>query len=245
MIADSHCHLDYYDSSELPSIVNALQYLQTISTKLEEFDKLRDICDKYKNVYCSVGIHPNNVKAEDKNCISELVKLASYEKVISIGETGLDYHYNFSDRLLQQEIFRIHIQAAEQLGLPIVVHSREAEEDTIKILEAEVKKSSVILHSFASSYELFEAALRNNWYVSFSGIVTFKNAEVIQEVARKTPDDKILIETDAPYLAPVPKRGKRNYPEYIIHTMEFLKKLRNQENLESIIMQNFLNVFKS
>jgi TatD DNase family protein len=249
MIADSHCHLDFYKDEEIADIIeNAhkvnIKYLHTISTKLEEFDNIINICKSYKNIYCSVGIHPNNVKSEDKNYISELINLAKHEKVISIGESGLDYYHNFTDKILQQDIFKLHIKVAEHYNLPVIVHSRDAEEDTIKILESEVKKVPIILHSFASSEILFEAALKNNWYVSFSGIVTFKNANNIQEIAKRVPDDKLLIETDAPYLAPVPKRGKKNYPEFIIHTMDFLKNLRNQPDLDKIIMKNFLNVFK-
>lgn len=250
VLFDSHCHLDLYQYDEIAQIVSrcrclSINFLHTIAVCLENHDALVKICNSNPGVYCSVGVHPNNVLENKSNLFDQIIKLASDKCVISIGETGLDYHYNKTPKLDQHEAFISHIKAAKCLGLPLVVHSRNAEEDTISILESEIKNYEipVILHSFASSDLLFEAALKNDWYVSFSGIVTFKNAKHVADIAKKVPNNRILVETDAPYLAPVPKRGKTNYPDFILYTIDFLKKLRLQQNLDEIMMQNFFRVF--
>ncbi|WP_041917493.1 TatD family hydrolase [Neorickettsia sennetsu] len=251
MIFDSHCHLLFYGKEAIKDIVeeakrNGVGVLHNIATKLSEVEDLLSISEQFSNVYCSVGVHPNHVE-HCESLKETLISLATHEKVISIGETGLDYYYDYTTKKVQQESFREHIRAALESNLPLVVHSRNAETDTVRILETELSDSRtpVILHSFASSRELFEAAIRNAWYVSFSGIVTFKNATEVQKIAVEVPLDRMLIETDAPYLSPVPFRGKTNYPSYIVHILKHISKLRRIENVElsTKLMENFLRVF--
>lgn len=255
MIADSHCHLTLYPKEDIQKIIeearkNNINILHTIATSLQEYEELMRICSEYKGIYCSIGIHPNNITETDANCGERIIELAKHEKVISIGETGLDYYrkpdLNEAQKQLQQLVFKEHIKAAIRLKLPLVIHAREADEDVARILIANIKNKEVpvILHSFASGRSLFEAALQEGWYVSFSGIVTFNNAKEIQQIAKKTPKDRLLIETDAPYLAPTPMRGKKNYPHFINYTMGFLKTLRADPNLDEAIMENFMRVFK-
>lgn len=251
MICDSHCHLLFYPKEEIPEIVrsareNGVGILHNISTKLSETDDLLALCEEFPDIYCSVGVHPNY--AELDNLLDQkLISLGAHRNVISIGETGLDYYYNYTSQKTQKKAFATHIKAALELNLPVVVHSRNAEKDTADILEAELgnSKIAVILHSFASSRELFEAAMKHSWYVSFSGIVTFKNASEIQQIAREVPIERMLIETDAPYLAPVPMRGKKNYPSYIVHVLSYLSFLRGmeKEELSERLLKNFLTVF--
>ncbi|AHX11296.1 hydrolase, TatD family protein [Neorickettsia helminthoeca str. Oregon] len=252
MIFDSHCHLIFYQEDELEGIVadaqsNGVKILHTIATRLSEYEELIATCERFSDVYCSIGVHPNHVDA-GRQAYQDIINLAAHPKVISVGETGLDYYYNHTAKEDQRISFIEHIKAATDLNLPIIVHSRNAEADTIKILETESKDSGipVILHSFASSRELFEAAVRNSWYLSFSGILTFKNALEIQQIARETPLNRILIETDAPYLAPVPVRGQRNYPVHVLHVLRYLSSLRdmNLEKLSHILLENFFNAFR-
>ncbi|ACT69342.1 hydrolase, TatD family [Neorickettsia risticii str. Illinois] len=251
MIFDSHCHLLFYKKEAIKDIVeeakrNGVGILNNIATKLSEVEDLLSLSEQFSNVYCSVGVHPNHV-AQCESLKETLISLATHEKVISIGETGLDYHYEYTAKKAQQESFREHIRAALESNLPLVVHSRNAETDTARILETELSNSrtSVILHSFASSRELFEAAIRNSWYVSFSGIVTFKNATEVQKIAVEVPLDRMLIETDAPYLSPVPLRGKTNYPSHVVHVLKYISKLRRieSEELSTKLMENFLRAF--
>lgn len=248
MLVDSHCHLDYFTPQEISALIERakekeVNVLQTICTKLSAFNKIQYIINEHDNIYASVGIHPNEV--EKIPTVEQLVSLTKHKKVISIGETGLDYYYDYSPPELQQASFKVHIEASRITNLPLVIHSRNADKDMIHILEKEYNKGkfSAIMHSFSSSKELYKAALELGFYISFSGIVTFKNAQTIQEIASITPNNRILIETDSPYLAPHPNRGKKNEPSFITHTAKKLNELRNCNNIDKITTINFFKLF--
>ncbi|MBQ4874964.1 MAG: TatD family hydrolase [Rickettsiaceae bacterium H1] len=248
MLIDSHCHLNHFLKQEIPLILGRAQskkisLVQTICTKISEFEEILNIVESYENVFASVGIHPNNTN--ETTTVEELVNLSEHPKVISIGETGLDYYYENSPREIQQKSFIIHIEAARMTDLPLVIHSRDADEDMIKILSEEYAKGkfTAVMHSFASSEKLSDFALSLGFYLSFSGIVTFKNASDIQKIASKTPKNRILIETDSPYLAPVPQRGKKNEPAFVTHVAEKLNKLKNCDDILNITHSNFFNLF--
>lgn len=251
MLIDSHCHLNYFTKVELPEILanaynNNVEIIQTICTRLDEVDYLKALADKNTNIYCSIGVHPNEAINYQDTTSKQLIKLANHPKVISLGETGLDYYYEKSSPSVQKQLFSEHIEAARELNLPIVIHSRAADEDMINILKAQMKLGSFggVLHSFTSSSALCNVALELGFYISFSGIVTFKNAIELQNIAKTIPSNRILIETDAPYLSPVPKRGKRNEPAFLKYTLDFLSNLRNETNLEQITTENFFELFK-
>ncbi len=230
MLVDTHCHLDFPDfSEERDAIVEnaestGIARMVTISTRVKRFDAIRAIAEAYPSVYCSVGTHPHNAGEERGISVEEIVALAEYGKCVAIGEAGLDYHYDKAPRDAQAEGFRIHIDAARRTGLPLVIHARSADGDVAQILEEETGKGAFpfILHCFSSGRALAEAGVRLGGYVSFSGILTFKNSEELRGIARDMPRDRLLVETDAPYLAPVPHRGKRNEPALVRHTAEVL-----------------------
>jgi TatD DNase family protein len=192
----------------------------TISTRVARFAGLLAIAERYSNVFCSVGTHPHNAAEEPDVTTAQLVELAAHPKVVAIGEAGLDFHYDKSPRDIQRASFIRHIAAARLTGLPLVIHARSADEDMIAILETESGKGAFpfILHCFSSGPELAEAGVKLGGYVSFSGIVTFKTSEALRAIAATVPHDRLLVETDAPYLAPVPHRGKRNEPAFVAHT---------------------------
>ncbi len=252
-IVDSHCHLDYPPLCEdLKTVLQraddaGVKLMVTISTRVREFDKLQKIVEAHDNVFCSIGTHPHNAHEELDITAEHLVELASHEKVVAIGEAGLDYHYDNSPREAQAQGFRTHIAAARETGLPLVIHSREAEDDTIKILEEEMEIGSFkpLLHCFSSKPYLATRGVELGAYVSFSGIVTFKSAKDIHQAAIEAPSDRILVETDAPYLAPVPHRGKKNEPAFTRHTLEHVANLRNisPEEMAKTTTQNFLRLF--
>lgn len=253
MLIDSHCHLDFDVLHD--DIENVLARAReagvdgcvTISTRVKNFDAIKAIAEAHDNVWCSVGTHPHNAHEELDISTAQLVALAEHPKCVAIGEAGLDYHYDSSPRDAQAEGFRNHIGAARITGLPLVIHSRAADEDMIAILEEETGKGAFpfILHCFSSGKELAKRGLELGGYLSFSGIVTFKNAVEIQEVAASAPANRILVETDAPYLAPTPHRGKPNQPSYVRHTAEKLAELRSV-SLDSVAIQttaNFAHLF--
>ena len=251
MIIDSHCHLDYFQENERAEIIKRAQekgigILHTICTKLSEADKIINIAKQHDNVYASVGIHPNEVANEQPIDTEKFITFTKQKKVISIGETGLDYHYGHDSSIIQKKSFITHMEIARATGLPLVIHSRDADEDMIMLLEQEYKKGEfkAIMHSFASSEKLCDAALALGFYISFSGIVTFKNAQSIQKIALKVPNDRLLVETDAPYLAPAPYRGQRNEPAFVQHVVEYLCSLRKCDNVGTITTDNFLNLFR-
>ncbi len=229
-LVDSHCHLDFPAFAEdLDAVIGRARdagvgAMVTICTHLSRFDQVRAIAEAYDDVTCTVGVHPHEAGPEGQRDPERLIELARHDKVVGIGETGLDYHYEHSPRAQQQVSFRAHIGAARATGLPVVVHTREAEADTLSILREEWERGPFtgVLHRFSSSRALAEAAIELGLYVSFSGIVTFQAADELRETAAVLPLDRILVETDAPYLAPVPRRGKRNEPAYVVHTAALL-----------------------
>lgn len=230
MLVDSHCHLDFPDfESERDAIVAraadaGVGRMVTICTRVRRFPSILAIAEQYNEVYCSVGTHPHNAAEEVDVTCEELVTLSRHPKVVAIGEAGLDYFYDHAPRDIQAKGFRTHIAAARETGLPLVIHSRDADDDMIAILEEEMGKGAFpfILHCFSSGQKLADAGVRLGGYISFSGILTFRKSEELRAIARTVPRDRLLVETDAPYLAPMPFRGKRNEPAYVAHTAAVL-----------------------
>ena len=257
---DSHCHLDLIDLSDfnnqMSNIIesakeNNITDILSISVDLDSLPRILETASIYPNVYASVGLHPCH-SPEITTSVDELVTLSENSKIIAIGETGLDYHMNYGSDPLnddfnwQRERFRSHIQAAIKTQKPLIIHTRDAREDVISILDEEnASQAGGIMHCFVEDLETAEKALEMGFYISFSGIVTFKNARDIQAVAKMVPDDRILIETDSPYLAPVPKRGKKNQPAYVRYIAEFLAELRGTsvEEFAEITHNNYYRLF--
>jgi TatD DNase family protein len=214
---------------------------------VRKFADVLAIAEAYPNVYCSVGTHPHNAADEPEVTAEELVSLAAHPKVIAIGEAGLDYHYQHSPRETQASSFRVHIEAARRTRLPLIIHSRDAEEDTASIIEAEMARGPFkpVLHCYSSKTSLAARGVAQGAYISFSGILTFKNADEIRAVAKSAPLDRLLVETDAPYLSPVPQRGKINEPAFVVHTLRKLAEVRAMpaERLAEITTENFFRLF--
>ena len=253
-LIDTHAHLDYPHLYEQLDDVLAradaagVKQIISIGVKLSTADKPKAIAEVHDNVWCSVGIHPHEAENEPQACdIDAITKAADHPKVVAIGEAGLDYFYDNAPRDLQAKSLRAQITVARALGLPIIIHSRDADDDMANILEDEYSKGPYkgVLHCFSSGKRLAERAIAIGFYVSFSGILTFKTATEIQEVAKIVPQDRILVETDAPFLAPVPKRGQKNEPAFSRHTAEFLAELRAMplETLAEITTQNAKSLF--
>lgn len=253
VLIDSHCHLDFPDfGPEVEEVVAraheaGVGLMLTIGTKVSEFDRVRAVAERFPHVYCTVGIHPHEAESEPETDTATLVELAQHPKVVGIGETGLDYFYEHSPRAAQERNFRSHIAAARETGLPLIVHTRDADDDMARILEDEAGKGAFpgLLHCFSSSPQLAEKALELGFYVSLSGILTFKNAGELRETAAKVPMDRLLVETDAPYLAPIPKRGKRNEPSFVVHTAAKLAEVKGVSigELAAVTTENFLRLF--
>ncbi len=253
LLVDSHCHLDFpslredMDGVMARAAAAGVGTMVTICTRVDRFAEILAIAERFDNVFCSVGLHPHDAAEEPDLSTARLVELAAHDKVIGIGETGLDFHYDHSPRALQAELFRRHIAAARQTGLPLIVHSRAADDEMIEILRDEAAKGPFpgVLHCFSSGPALARAALALNFYISFSGIITFKKADEVREVAAVTPLDRILVETDAPYLAPVPHRGKDNEPAFVANTAARLAELRGVSDAEMAAMTsaNFFRLF--
>ncbi|WP_198265591.1 TatD family hydrolase [sulfur-oxidizing endosymbiont of Gigantopelta aegis] len=259
-LVDSHCHLDMLDLAEFDNDManviaqandNQVSDFLSIAVDLESFPRILETAKKFPNVSASVGLHPCHVP-ESQVSVTQLTALADDVKVIAIGETGLDYYMNDGsdplgeDFAWQRERFRVHIQTAIKTGKPLIIHTRDAREDTLKILEEEnAHKIGGIMHCFVEDIATAEKALAMGFYISFSGIVTFKNAKSIQEVAKVVPDERILIETDSPYLAPVPMRGKKNQPAYVAYVAEYLADLRGTsvEHIAKITRDNYFRLF--
>lgn len=230
MLIDSHCHLDFPDfAEELDQIIAraeeaGVKQMVTISTRVRRLPQLLAICDRFPSVYCSVGTHPNNADEELDVTAEELVRLSAHEKVVAIGEAGLDYFYDTQKPEDQRKGLLVHIEAARRTKLPLVIHSRSADEDMAAILTEETGKGAFpfILHCFSSGAELARVGVELGGYVSFSGILTFPKSEELREIAATVPLDRLLVETDAPYLAPKRWRGKRNEPSYVVNTAEVL-----------------------
>jgi TatD DNase family protein len=253
MLVDSHCHLDFPDlGRELDGVLArareaGIGAVVTISTRVRRFDQLKAIVEAHEQVFCSIGTHPHNAAEEPDVTAAELVEIARHPKVVAIGEAGLDYHYNHSPRDTQAKSFRTHIQAARETGLPLVIHAREADDDIARILEEESAKGAFpfVLHCFTSGAELARRGLALGGYVSFSGVVTFKNAGALRDIAAEVPEDRLLVETDAPYLAPEPMRGKTNEPAYVAHVAARLAALRgfSESELARLTTENFFRLF--
>ncbi|WP_448952337.1 TatD family hydrolase [Labrys neptuniae] len=230
MLIDSHCHLDFPDlQAEIDDVVararkTGVGRMITISTRIRQFEKIKALIERFDDVFGSVGTHCLHAHEEDDIALDTILELAAHPKVVAIGEAGLDYHYDYAPRDVQERGFRKHIAAARVTGLPLVIHAREADQDIGDILEEEMAKGpfSAVLHCYSSGPELARRGLALGFYVSFSGILTFKSAEEIREIARFVPHDRLLVETDAPYLAPMPFRGKRNEPAYVANTARVL-----------------------
>ncbi|MBN9047131.1 MAG: TatD family hydrolase [Rhizobiales bacterium] len=253
MLVDSHCHLDFPDfEAERDAVVQraldaGVKRMVTISTRVKKFDTIRAIADAYDSVYCSVGTHPNNAHEELDVTADDLERLAKHPKVVAIGEAGLDYHYDYAPPQAQRQGFLTHIEAARRTQLPLVIHARSADEDMAAILEEETAKGvfPFILHCFSSGRALAETGIALGGYISFSGILTFKNSQDIRDVARITPRERLLVETDAPFLAPVPHRGKRNEPSFVPNTAAVLAETIGvgAEEIAHITTENFFRLF--
>jgi TatD DNase family protein len=253
VLVDSHCHLDFEDfAAERDEVIQrakraGVRTMVTICTKITEFPGIRAIAEADPDIWCTVGIHPHEAASEPDTDEAALVALAQHPKVIGIGECGLDYHYDYAPRDRQAAVFRTHARAAKAAGVPMVVHTREADEDTARLLaeESDGGRLSGVLHCFTSGRELALKGLQLGFYVSFSGIVTFKNAADLRSIVREVPLDRLLVETDAPYLAPVPMRGKRNEPSFVVHTAAAIAEMKgvSVEELARRTTENFHRLF--
>ncbi len=252
-VVDSHCHLDYLERSGVledafsRAEAAGVRHMLTISTRLESFPEVQRIAAGRDGVWCSVGVHPHDAKDYQGLEAGTLAELTKGPAVVAIGETGLDYHYDNSPREAQRQCFQTHIEAAKQTSLPLIVHSRSAEEDTAAMLKASAGSGDLsgLLHCFSSSPELAEKALEIGFYISLAGILTFNNAQGLRDCVAEIPEDRLLVETDAPYLAPVPKRGKPNEPAFIVHTLARMAELkgRSYEDMARITTENFFRLF--
>lgn len=256
-LVDSHCHLNRLDlaalNMDLDHVIQearhvGVEHFLCVAVEIEDIPILKEISNRYSDVSFSVGVHPNETLQESIT-LDELIELARDKHCVALGETGLDYYRLEGEegRMNQQHQFRQHIQAAKVLSKPLIIHTREASEDTLKLLrEEKAEEIGGVMHCFTESYEVAKAALDLNFYISFSGILTFKNATALQEVAQKVPLDRILIETDCPYLAPVPFRGKQNHPALVQYVAQFLANLRNvsYETIAEKTTENFYRCFR-
>lgn len=253
LVVDSHCHLDFEGVQEnLPAILGRAEaagvgLMVSISSRVAKLPNLIRIAEENTNVFCTVGTHPHNAHEELEVTAAQLVDLARHPKVVGIGEVGLDYHYDYSPREAQEANFFVHMQAAHTAGLPLVIHSREAEADTIAYLEEGMRTApfTPLLHCFTSRAELAHAVVAMGGYVSFSGILTYKTAEDLRATAASLPIDRLIVETDSPYLAPVPYRGKSNEPAFVVKTLETLASVKGVSAAEMarITNDNFFRLF--
>ncbi|GAB2520183.1 TatD family hydrolase [Microbulbifer agarilyticus] len=254
MLVDSHCHLDRLKLDKFDGDLDAVLDLARsrgvskflcVGISLDNVDQVVSIANTYPDVVCSVGVHPLDVDSGLAD-VDKLKGLSAQPNVVALGETGLDYYYSTETKEVQQQSFVAHLQAADQVGLPVIVHTRDARQDTIDLIkEHGSREHAGVLHCFTESWEMAKAALDLNYYISLSGIVTFKNAEELREVAKQVPLDRLLVETDSPYLAPVPHRGKPNIPAYVREVAEFIADLRGlpYEELARITTENFYRLF--
>lgn len=253
MLVDSHCHLNYPDfETDLEDILvraseSGISNLLTICTKIEEFHNVLSIAKRNKNIFCSVGVHPHNVDTCEKVSKNKLLKLASHESVVGFGETGFDLYYQHSSKKSQEISFRTHIAASRETDIPVIIHTRDAEKDTIRVLENEYGDGKFfgVIHCFSSTPKLAEVALKLGFYISISGIVTFKNAGSLREIITEVPLNRLLLETDAPYLAPVPKRGQRNEPSFVTYTLQKVAEIKGVSSnyLAQVTSENFFRLF--
>ena len=253
MLVDSHCHLDFPElQADLAGVMESMRaggvsHALTISTTLETFPAVRAVAESQPNVWCSAGVHPDERRDGREASLDELAAMASHPKVVAIGETGLDYFRVEGDTQWQRERFRTHIRAARACAKPLVIHTREASADTLRIMREEgASEAGGVMHCFTESWEVAQAAMELGFHISFSGIVTFKNAQALKEVARRVPLERMLVETDSPYLAPVPHRGKTNQPAFVRHVAEEIARLRGIpfEEVASHTTANFFRLFR-
>lgn len=253
MLVDHHCHLDFPDfADELDAVIARAKaagvgLIVSISTRIRRFERLLEIAEAHANVFCSVGTHPHYAHEELDVPVEEIVRLARHPKVVAIGEAGLDYFYDNSPRAAQAQGFRMHIAAARETQLPLVIHARDADADVAAILEEEAAKGAfpAVLHCYTGGPELARRGLELGLYVSFSGILTFKKSDALREIARSVPLDRLLVETDAPFLAPGRYRGKRNEPAYVVETAAVLANVRgiSVETLAKATTENFFRLY--
>lgn len=252
MLVDSHCHLNFPELVQNMDQVldtmrsNEVGHALCVSVTLDKFPEVLAIAEQHPNIYASVGVHPDYEDIQEPT-VEELVRLANHPRVVAIGETGLDYFRLTGDLEWQRHRFRTHIRAAKAKGKPLIIHTRNAAEDTLRLMQEEgAAEVGGVMHCFTESWEVAQAAIEMGFYISFSGIVTFKNAQALKDVAQKVPLDKILVETDSPYLAPIPFRGKTNQPAYVRHVAEEVARLRDvplQQFMETTTA-NFFKLFK-
>jgi TatD DNase family protein len=254
-LVDSHCHLDLMDlkpfGGSVQAVVdeaqrNGVRRMLCVSVGLGKLPKMLGIVERFEGVLASVGSHPNQREPEEPD-VARLVQLSRHPRVVAIGETGLDYYRSEGDLEWQRERFRTHIAAAKQTAKPLIIHSREAKADTLRILRQEsAEEVGGVMHCFTEDWPVAAAAMDLNFYISFSGIVTFRSAEQLQEVARRMPLERMLIETDSPYLAPIPHRGRQNQPAYVRHVAEFIAELRGTsfEEIAEVTTYNFAALFR-
>jgi len=250
MLVDSHCHLDFPDfADDLDGIVGraraaGIGRIVTISTRVKRFDALLAISEKYDDVFCTVGTHPHQADEEDGISAHELVRLTQHRKVVGLGEAGLDYFYRHGSPEAQARGFRAHIAAARMTGLPLVIHTRDADENCARILEEEIAKGAfrAVLHCYTGGRDLAMTAIRLGFHIGFTGILTFKNSQNLREIAAELPADRVLVETDAPFLAPGKHRGKRNEPAFVTETARVLAETRGV-SFEEIARQTTANFF--
>jgi len=253
MLIDSHCHLDFPDfEGRLPKILTDAQAagigrMVTISTHIARVETYCSLAEAHAPVFFTVGTHPHNAGLEPDVPAARIIELSAHPKCIAVGEAGLDYHYDKSPRDVQQQVFRTHIDAARETGLPLVIHARNADEDMIRILSEEMRRGrfDAVLHCFSSGQKLADLGVELGLYVSFSGILTFRNSEDIRRIAASVPKDRLLVETDAPYLAPVPHRGKTNEPAFVAHTARTLAEIVGvtEAEIARITTDNFYRLF--
>jgi TatD DNase family protein len=254
MLIDSHCHLDHFDEAEIPAVIArareaGVERMVTIGVRADQSAAIRSLSERFpEQVWATAGVHPQRVGEAPLPSVEELLALTDHPLVIGIGESGLDYFYDRAPRETQREGFRRHIRAAQRSGLPLVIHARDADEELQAILEEEHAAGGpfpFVMHCFSSGRALAEAAVRLGGYVSFSGILTFKNGEAIRAIAAALPEDRLLVETDSPYLAPVPFRGKRCEPAYVVHTAKALAAVRGMGVAEvgALTTANFHRLF--
>lgn len=252
MLVDSHCHLDYFTGAEIEDILRraaeaGVGEMVTIGVRMSQAEAVKSLAERYPNVWGTVGVHPQNAGEGPLPETAEIVAAADHPRIIGIGESGLDYFYDKAPREVQQEGFRRHIRAARETGLPLVVHARDADADIAAILREEREDGAFpfLLHCFSSGRALAEEAIAMGGYVSFSGILTFPKSQELRDIARDMPEDRLLVETDSPYLAPVPYRGKRNEPSYVPHTARVLAEVRglSPEALAERTTANFRRLF--
>ncbi|MBB5073051.1 TatD DNase family protein [Bartonella callosciuri] len=253
MLIDTHCHLDFEDfSQDLGGVIQRaldadVKRMITISTHVHKLDKLLAIAQTYDQVFCSVGTHPNNAREEQNITAEELINLSKHPKIVAFGESGLDYHYDYSTPEEQKKVFQEHIIASQETQLPLVIHSRNADSDLEKILREQIKEKAFpfILHCYSSGEKLARTSIELGGYISFSGILTFKNALELREIAKIVPHQHLLVETDAPFLAPVPYRGKTNEPFFVRYTAAILAETigLSIEEIAHITTQNAFRLF--